>query len=181
MSARPRPSDAERRAASARIRDHVLASPEYARARRLALYAALPDEAELRELFEQARRDDKPCLLPRCDPGGTLAFCEIEVWEDLAPGRYGLLEPSPDRPGTPLSAGDLVLVPGVAFDPAGRRLGRGRAYYDRALAGGRASVRMGVGFAIQLVERVPAGARDCGMDAVVTEDGVVRPERGRSG
>jgi len=88
----------------------------------------------------------------------------------LRPGRMGILEPAPAQWAEPAAVG-AVLVPGVAFDRSGGRLGRGGGYYDRLLRGLRA-VKVGVAFEAQLVGVVPAGPTDQRVDWVVTEQGV---------
>jgi 5-formyltetrahydrofolate cyclo-ligase len=92
-----------------------------------------------------------------------------------------VLEPPAAHPGSALGAGDLVLVPGLAFDREGHRLGRGGGWWDRTLgaARGAALTAVGVGFAFQLLETVPHGAGDEALDAVLTEDGWQREGAGR--
>lgn len=99
----------------------------------------------------------------------------MQSWDALRRGRFGVLEPPAGAVVRP-QAGDVVVVPGVAFDRDGGRLGRGRGYYDRAFPVGAEEAPRLVGFAysVQLVERVPCDSRDRRMDAIVTEDGVHR-------
>jgi 5-formyltetrahydrofolate cyclo-ligase len=162
--------------------EHLQAAAEFAEASTLALYAALPDEMPTRELFAAARRGGKRTLLPRVAPGraAALEFCDVETWEELRPGRYGVLQPALEAPAVDPDAIELVLLPGVAFDRAGRRLGRGRGYYDRTFPPGArpgCPRLFGLAFACQLVDEVPGGERDRRVDAVVTEDGVLRIDR----
>ena len=137
---------------------------------RVGLYAALPDELETRQVFDALVWLGTPRLFPRPLPDGRLAFVAAESWEDLGPGRFGVLEPH-QGPDVRLDAGDAVIVPGVAFDPAGRRLGRGRAYYDRTFPPQTAPspTLIGFGYELQVVDEVPHDSRDRRMDAIVTE------------
>jgi len=153
----------------------LLAMPELAGLGRVVLYAALPDELPTRALHEALRRLRKPILFPRCRPDDLLEFARVEGWEDLEPGRYGVLEPT--GPAQALAHDDLVVVPGVAFDGAGRRLGRGGGFYDRTFppAWIPAPRLVGVGYAFQRVPLVPAGPEDRRMDAVVTDREAWRP------
>jgi 5-formyltetrahydrofolate cyclo-ligase len=90
--------------------------------------------------------------------------------QDAAPGYRGILEPGAHCALLDLASIDWVLVPGVAFDRAGRRLGYGGGYYDRLLPQLRPDAHRAAGaFELQLVERVPAAAHDVVMDALVTE------------
>jgi len=155
----------------------IEATVEFANASRIALYAALSDELPTRALFDLASAAGKRCAFPASRKGGALEFRIVDRWEDLAPGRYGVLEPAdPSGPIVALGRPDLVLVPGVAFDPAGNRLGRGRGYYDRAFPADAADgpVLFGLAFELQIVDEVPHGPLDRRMDAVVSERGLRR-------
>ena len=168
--------EAARRAASWLAR-----SPELAGATRVIVYASLPDELPSRPLFEAVCAAGRPALLPRPGPHGILEVAGVARWEELVPGRYGVPEPPAARSGSDLAAGDLVLVPGLAFDRAGNRLGRGAGWWDRTLAAAAgAELRaVGVGFACQLIEAVPHGPGDRAMHAILTEAGWHRVSGGR--
>jgi 5-formyltetrahydrofolate cyclo-ligase len=138
---------------------------------RIALYAALPYELPTRPLFDAVVEKTGAALLPRTvDPLG-LAFFAVECWEDLRPGAFGVLEPRNDASAVRLMPGDLVVVPGVAFDADGYRLGHGKGYYDRAFAAelGDAPTLVGFGYEFQIVDAVPHDQRDRQMDAIVTD------------
>jgi 5-formyltetrahydrofolate cyclo-ligase len=137
----------------------------------LVLYAALPDELPTRPLYELARSLGKVLLWPRIAAGGGLEFAPCRRWEDLVPGRYGVLAPPPGEGSVALGEDALLLVPGVAFDHRGGRLGRGGGYYDRVLGeiGKGGPLSLGVGFEFQLVEEVPRESHDRTLDALVTE------------
>ena len=141
-------------------------------ARRVALYAALPDELPTRSLFEGVVASGRPALLPRILPGRKLDFCPAARWGELRAGRYGVLTPPADAEPVALEAGDLVLVPGLAFDLAGGRLGQGGGYYDRAFASDGGPLLCGVAYAFQLIDAVPCNSRDRRMDAIVTDRGL---------
>lgn len=149
-------------------------APEYQRCRRLVAYAALPDELSLAHAVAAARAAAKTLLWPRVLPDGRMLFARAERVEELHPGRYGVREPSATAPVETLGSDVLLLVPGVAFDERGGRLGRGRGIWDRALADARGAVVFGVGYELQIVERIPREAHDRSMDALVTERGIRR-------
>ena len=93
------------------------------------------------------------------------------------PGPFGILEPDRGAPEVPLERIDLFLVPGLAFDGQGHRLGFGGGYYDEIGALLRAAGRglmIGLGFDFQLVESCPAGEGDVSLDCLVTDARVVR-------
>lgn len=152
----------------------VAALPECRWAGCVALYAALPDELPTRPLFDLLRQAERPVLLPRV-VADRLEFAPLERWEELRPGRYGVPEPPSARAAVGLGAADLVVVPGLAFDTEGNRLGRGGGYYDRTFAtGGDGPVLCGVALELQVVDAVPHGIGDRPMDLLVTERTVRR-------
>jgi 5-formyltetrahydrofolate cyclo-ligase len=102
----------------------------------------------------------------------TFAACAAA---DLVPGALRALEPPPSAAGLPARDVDFVVVPGVAFDAAGRRLGRGRGHYDATLAAAGPAFLCGIAFEVQVVDEVPSEAHDVALDAVVTEARVLRP------
>jgi len=163
------PGQAERAALEAAAR--LTAMPEYALARRVALYVALPQELGTRALFDAVQRDGKTALLPRADAERrVLEFMAAARWEELELGRYGVREPPA---GTPvrLAPGDLVVVPGLAFDAAGHRLGRGGGWFDRTFPPGAQPGPLLIGYAFerQVAESVPSGPTDRCVDWIVTE------------
>jgi 5-formyltetrahydrofolate cyclo-ligase len=157
-----------------RVCEHLFAERAFTGARRVAIYAALPDEVPTRPLFETLTRAGTTCLFPRVAPAGRLCFSRVERWDDLHPrGDYGILEPSEAAPVVEPGDGDVVVVPGVAFDRTGRRLGRGKGMYDRSFpaSDGPQPLLFGVACEAQIVESVPADSHDRSMDAIVTERG----------
>jgi 5-formyltetrahydrofolate cyclo-ligase len=131
-------------------------------------FAPLPGEIDLWPLLEETVAASRPIALPRYNHDTQVYdACLIEnIARDLIIGPYELDEPSPACPTIPLSKFDLILVPGVAFDPQGHRLGRGKGYYDRLLAQTRGH-KCGVGFEEQLLPEIPAEPHDIRMNTVI--------------
>ncbi|MBL9152772.1 MAG: 5-formyltetrahydrofolate cyclo-ligase [Verrucomicrobiales bacterium] len=165
------------RSASAAIRGHLLhLLPEEMSLTgpgSVAAFAALPGEPDLLALVESL--PGVTWTFPRV-VGVDLAFHRIEQERDLIAASFGIREPADDR-STRLSIDEIAafLVPGLAFDPlSGRRLGRGRGFYDRSLADARPGARfIGVGFDCQMTP-VPVEAHDQLLHLIVTESGVHR-------
>jgi 5-formyltetrahydrofolate cyclo-ligase len=107
-----------------------------------------------------------------------MVFASCDRVESLVPGRYGVREPAASIPGEALGADVLILVPGVAFDLRGGRLGRGGGVWDRALVETHGAPVFGVGYDLQIVDRVPGEAHDRPVDALLTETGIRRFRRG---
>lgn len=146
-------------------------SPEFKAAKAVALFAALPWEADLSRLW---RPKPKRFAFPKVGAANvSLSFLEIESLKDLRPGYGGILEPAAGEPIGEWAAADLVLVPGIAFDRRGGRVGTGAGYYDRFLPKVPAR-KWGVCFSSQLVDKLAQEATDVRMDAVVTEKGIIR-------
>ncbi len=133
----------------------------------LVAYAARPGEVDPSDLVESGLATGKTVYFPRVvEPG--LEFL-VAAPTDLQPGAYGVPEPTSGRRLSGGGAGVLFLVPGLAFDPQGGRLGRGGGHYDRALAGYPCGLRLGLTIDADLASVVPCDAWDQRVDAVVTE------------
>ena len=144
--------------------------------RRVALYAAIPREVGTDLIRDRYLAAGVLLFYPRIMEDGKLSFYPNGGLDHWVRGKHGLMEP-PISPGMEgLRNGfDLVVVPGVAFDPMGRRLGRGYGYYDRFLADLSGSVvTVGLAFSRQLLPEVPVDGWDIPVEAVVTEYGVIR-------
>ncbi|MCS5637397.1 MAG: 5-formyltetrahydrofolate cyclo-ligase [Myxococcota bacterium] len=162
----------EARAAGEAIASALLASPEWAGAQAVGLFAGLEDEPDTRPIFAALLAAGKRAFFPRCRAGGDLDMIRVDDWSELRAGRFGILEPPQGASASPLSELDLLLLPGVAFDPCGRRLGRGGGFYDRTLAMGAVPRLIGVAYAFQVIDRVPTREHDRWVHAIVDENGL---------
>jgi len=144
------------------------------------IYIPMGGEVDTRLIVARAYRDGKKVAIPRME-GEDLAFYFYDGrTENLLPNQFGILEPDPVwklvDPSVPTGRRLLILTPGLAFDKEGRRLGRGKGFYDRFLhrlraahpAGSR-SWAVGLAFAEQLVERVPVSDHDEILEGIVTD------------
>ena len=138
-------------------------------ARAVLFYAPLPHEIDLLPLLDQALAEGKTIVLPRYVPESRdYAACQVENFaRDCAPGSFGVREPAARCPLFPLNRLDLALVPGVGFDAAGHRLGRGGGFYDRLLAR-VAGTRCGVAFDEQMAEEIPVEPHDMALHGILT-------------
>ncbi len=156
--------------------------PRVAAHPRIALFSPMPDEPDVEELWQ-----GKPG--PFCYPRiahGTIEFVDVEKIDDLATSAWHphIRESSlTNAPIVPPGEIGIILVPGLAFTKHGDRLGRGGGFYDRYLASlPSTTFKLGVCFAVQIVQTLPIEPHDQQMDAVVTEDGLfpqVYPSRRR--
>lgn len=141
------------------------AHPAFGAARTVLLYHSLPDEVDT-HAFVEKWSGAKRVLLPVV-VGNDLELRCYTGLHDLAVGAFGISEPTGEL-FTDYGSIDLVVVPGVAFDRLGNRLGRGRGYYDRLLPRIPHARKVGICFPFQIVDRVPAEAFDIRMDEVVS-------------
>lgn len=148
---------------SARICRQVLADPHWAKAKTVFLYHALPDEVDTAMLTDAAMHEGKTVLLPVID-GDDLRL-KIHTGTTRT-GSYSIQEPVGNE-FTCYNEITLAIVPGMAFDKKGNRLGRGRGFYDRTLPKLTAAYKIGLCFPFQLLESVPHEAYDIKMDAVI--------------
>lgn len=163
-----------REALSRQIGDALLALPEYAAASAVMLYVDAASEVRTRPLLPQMWAAGKQTLIPYC-VGDSLELFRLEALEELAPGTLGILEPIEafrgrgDRAFEPAQL-DLVVVPGLAFDRQGGRLGQGKGYYDRFLRLVSPRVTLvGLAFECQLFPEIPMLEHDAYMNKVITE------------
>lgn len=172
---------AERIEKSQQIAKRLFALPEFQKAKTVAFFLSIGSEVNTRWMIERALRLKKKVLVPVTKK--EVELVEFPGWEDLKPGKFGVPEPVDAKPGTrnrKPGAGKpgVIIVPGLAFDRRGNRLGYGKGYYDRLLRELK-TIRIGIAFGCQIVGEVPAGKGDERMDYVVTENETVKTN-GRS-
>ncbi|HMJ91955.1 MAG TPA: 5-formyltetrahydrofolate cyclo-ligase [Candidatus Acidoferrum sp.] len=148
--------------------DLIRSQPAWRDAASVMLFSPLRDEPEVSALLNDALAERKLVCLPRFDGAqGVYSGAQVSSRADLVAGRFGALEPNADCPVVPLNHLDLVLVPGIAFDLAGRRLGRGKGFYDRLLAE-VSGHKCGVVFDVQIVAEIPEEPHDVRVNSIVT-------------
>jgi len=161
-------------AAARAIADHLLATPEVRRAATVAAYVSMGQEPGTGPFIDQLRAAGRHVILPVLLPDNDLDWARYAGAEALAPARLGLLEPTGPQLGVDaIATADVVVVPALAVDRTGLRLGRGGGSYDRALA------RVPVGTPVcallfdgEVLDRVPSAPHDRRVNTVVTPAGV---------
>lgn len=166
-------SPAVRTVESADLRGRLNA--EMQSARTILFFAPLPDELDVWPLLEESLADGKIVALPFFDPGKKTYSAR---WinnpaQEIVAGKFGVREPLSTCAQIPLEEFNLILVPGMAFDLHGNRLGRGRGFYDRLLktAGG---IKCGVAYDFQLLDKIPTEPHDAKVDFILTPSRCVR-------
>ena len=150
--------------ASKKLREHFL----YQRSQTVAVYLAFPNEVSLDAFIQSTWDSEKVVAAPRVE-GNKLVPCKIEnLAKDVVQGSWNVREPRAFCVPIPEKKIDLVLVPGLAFDRMGWRLGRGQGFYDRFLSALPDTVHtIGICFKCQLVASVPYGANDICVNEVI--------------
>lgn len=162
------------------IHRRLLSLPAWEEATLVMIYVSFGSEVSTDYLIKKALAQGKRVAVPYCyrEERKLTASIIYDYPGDLIPRTWGILEPRPEslRPIDP-SYIDLCLVPGVAFDIFGNRLGYGAGYYDRFLPGLRAGTpKIALAFEIQIVDTVFPTPRDVPVDLIITEARIIRPD-----
>lgn len=162
---------------SSQVGSRLLELPEIGTSRIISTYLHTGSEVRTRRIVEWALSKGKRVIIPISDRANKqLAFSEIlDPERELGKGTYGILEPKEEfRRPVPLEQADVVLVPGVAWDPSGYRIGYGVGYYDRSINRLRRPVtKIGLSFEFQLVPRIPRTQFDRCVNKLVTDRRVI--------
>ena len=161
------------RKSDAGIFENLSRMPEYRNARTIFVYWSMDREADTHAIINDALASGKTVTLPVCCAGGVMGARAIDSPEDLVPGMLGIPAPRDGLRDVERVEIDLILVPAVAFDDEGRRLGRGGGYYDRYL-NGYGGVTVGLAREKLLCPAVPTETHDMRVQFVVTEERVIK-------
>jgi 5-formyltetrahydrofolate cyclo-ligase len=174
--ARDQVERADRRAAAEALASELAALPELASVSSVLAYAALPTELDPAPAILRLRRRGVRIAYPRIESPGVLGMHYVDHEVELVPGPFGLAQPSQHAPRAPHRSIDAIILPGVAFDAQGTRLGYGGGYYDRLLPLCRPDcIRIGIAFDEQVLDHIPAEEHDACVDIVVTPLRTIRP------
>ncbi len=167
----------QRRLLSALVAENLWSVPEFSAAESILFFISFRSEVDTVPMIRRALEENRIVCVP-CTDSGNKAMVASRIFDlenDLQQGNYDILEPKGNclrpRPETDI---DVVLMPGVAFDLAGGRLGYGGGYYDRFLekCGPRCTL-IAVAFEIQLIDHVPCADHDARIHKIVTEKRII--------
>lgn len=174
-------SIADRDRAAGEVLEQVQSRPEWRDAQTVMLYVPLPEELNILPLLNAAIHRHKTLVLPRFNRLDRVYEAAVvrNLAGDLIQGRYGVSEPDLECVVCPVNRLDVTIVPGLGFDRDGRRLGRGKGFYDRLLADA-SGLLWGVGHDAQLTDQLPVEPHDVVLNSIVTPSRWVdvRPARG---
>jgi 5-formyltetrahydrofolate cyclo-ligase len=164
-------SSGERERMSEEVAGKVLALPAVADATTVMAFSSFGSEVDTGPIIGRLERDGRRVALPRVE-GRDIVAVAYRSGDRVRPTSFGATEPAGGEKVAPEEI-DVVIVPGLAFDRSGHRVGYGRGFYDRFLAGLRPdALTIGICFSIQLVNEVPHGRGDRPVDLVMTEHGL---------
>jgi 5-formyltetrahydrofolate cyclo-ligase len=149
------------------IQEFVINNKEFLQSKVVGAYFAHGSEVTTELIIERAKTVGKKIALPRVEEDNII-FYELSSIKFLIRGRFGIMEPPPYGH---ISDIDILVVPGIAFDKKGNRLGYGKGYYDRLLSGKR-TFSIGLAYSFQLLENLPYDRYDKRLDAIASEDGL---------
>lgn len=161
---------------SGKIKERLFQLEEFQNAETIMFYVALKGEVETRGMVEEAIASGKKVVVPVTDfKTNEMLASEIKSLDELKEKEFGLLEPKDEFVReVPLEEIDLVVVPGVAFDEKGNRLGRGLGFYDKFLSKIKTeAVFIALAFDFQVLKEIPCKEHDMKVDKIVTEERVI--------
>jgi 5-formyltetrahydrofolate cyclo-ligase len=176
IKARDSLSQDEIRDKSRKIKDHFLALEIYQKANNVLFYYSTGSEVDTQDLIREALNSGKIVALPMSLEGGLLEVRSIkDIESDCLKGRFGILEPKVEKTvKIPIQDIEVFAIPGIAFDLQGNRIGRGKGYFDRYLAGLKTfQTKIGLAFEVQLSQSLPIDKHDIKVDILVTEERVL--------
>lgn len=155
---------------SAKIMSRLFSLSEFRGAKTIMFYVDAGNEVKTRDGITKALSEWKRVVVPKVKKGYGLLAIEIKSLDELSPGTFGILEPAGEKGISPEEI-DLVVVPGVAFDKRGNRMGYGAGYYDSFLPKLRPEVKkVAIAFEMQVTDSLPAEEHDVKMDLIITEN-----------
>lgn len=177
VAARAGLTASERAERSAAIASRFIALPEFQTARIFMCFVSFGSEVDTHAIIESALNQGKTVAAPRIVAPRTMVMHRFtDPIRDLEQGAHGIRAPRADLPVVAPAEFDLILMPGSAFSADGGRLGYGGGYYDTYLAHAADTPRIAVAFELQIVDELPHEAHDLAVDAIVTEQRVIRPQ-----
>lgn len=167
----------ERQAGSREIENRLFGLPEFIRSSTVMFFASFRSEVDTIPMIRKALAAGKRVVLPKVK-GRDLALFEIRDQEkDVSPGVWGIPEPVRNNP-VALETVDIMIVPALAFDEQGNRLGHGAGFYDRILARYQ-GLSIGLAFEVQILPRIPVDSHDCPVRKIITEKRIITVKQGR--
>src|SRR3989338_2155993 len=163
---------------SSKIKESIYSLDEFKSSKNIMFYVSFNNEVDtINTVKELLDKSEKKVIVPFVEKGNPiLQLSEIKDFNDLEPKTHGILEPKEDKiKKVDIGKLDLVIVPGIAFDKNGHRIGYGYGYYDKFLGKlNKNTTKIGLCYGFQLIEKIPEEKHDVPMDIIVTEERVIK-------
>ena len=157
------------------IKEQIFQMQEFREAKTILFYVSYDNEVDTHEMIKESLGMKKQVVVPKTDMKNRTIICSsLTKWDDLLSGAYNILEPRQEcvNEVSPESI-DLMIIPGVAFDCQGNRIGHGMGYYDRLLQKKMSAHCVGLAFELQIVESIPSEKHDVKVEKIVTEERII--------
>ena len=160
---------------SNQIKKRLFKIKEFNQASAILFYISYDNEVYTHNMIKECLSSGKHVIVPiTSKENRSLILSKLENWEDLELGAYGILEPRKEYVKEfSLDVIDLIVIPGVAFDERGYRMGHGMGYYDDLLVNSTKAIHIGLAFEFQLVDEIPIEYHDMKVDKIVTEERII--------
>lgn len=155
-----------------KIKKRFFKLKEFSIADTLLFYVSYNNEVDTHNMIKKCISNDKRVIVPLTNKKNRrLILSELKNWNDLNRGTYGIMEPLNEQiKEVPLNIIDIIVVPGVAFDKSGNRIGHGLGYYDGLLKNSTKIIKIGLAFELQLVDKIPVESHDIRVNKIITEE-----------
>ena len=164
----------ENRKKSKEIKERLFGLKEYRNVRVVLFYVSYNGEVFTHDMIKEALKDKRVVVPISNKEDFSLSLSELKSWKDLEISSYDILEPEKDCvKEVSIDEIDLIIVPGVAFDLKGNRLGHGKGYYDRLLEKTKTTT-VGLAFEFQIVKNIPTDRNDVPVDIIITEERIIK-------
>lgn len=160
---------------SNRIKKRLFEMSNFKKVHTVLFYISYDNEVYTHDMIKESLSNGKHVIVPLTDKKNRrLILSELNNWDELAPGAYNILEPKREHVHeVAVDTVDLILVPGVAFDLYGHRIGHGMGYYDILLQNSKRALHVGLAFELQMVDKIPVEEHDVAVDIIVTEERII--------
>jgi 5-formyltetrahydrofolate cyclo-ligase len=148
--------------------------PIFHHAKKIMAYLSNSEEVHTHQLILDCLEKGREIFVPKVI-GDRLAICRLHDWKDLRKGEFGILEPCRMLDHYHPAEMDLIIVPGIAFDKKGHRIGYGKGFYDKLLKD-TSGYKIGLAFEEQIVESIPAEAHDIPLDLIISDKHIYNPK-----
>ena len=155
------------------IEKNLMESTEFKKSNNVLFYISYDNEVNTHDIIKKTIKSNKEVYVPISDvENKEIIISKLEDWSELSVGAYGILEPN-IKNNFSLDKIDLIIIPGIAFDDKGNRLGHGMGYYDKLLKKKKKLTKIGLAFEFQIIKQIYVQKHDIPVDKIITESRII--------